>query len=127
MYSVFANEGTLVYPKLLLNQETKKKENVISANAVNNIGPDLRAYVSDPTAFGYSLNALGIDIAAKTGTAEVKQSQDDTSGTENSFLLTYDYANHNYLTLNMFEGSTEDWTAIKHVDSLLTYLNDTYK
>lgn len=127
MYSVFANEGTLVYPKLLLNQETKKKENVVSANAVNNIGPDLRAYVSDPTAFGYSLNALGIDIAAKTGTAEVKQSQDDTSGTENSFLLTYDYANHNYLTLNMFEGSTEDWTAIKHVDSLLTYLNDTYK
>ena len=78
-------------------------------------------------AFGYSLNSLGIDVAAKTGTAEVKQSQDDTTGSENSFLFTYDYANHNYLTLTMFEGSTGDWTAIKHVDSLLTYLNTTYQ
>lgn len=127
MYSVFANAGTLVYPKLLLNAETKTKANVVSSNAVNIIGPDLRAYVTDPNAFGYSLNSLGIDVAAKTGTAEVKQSQDDTTGSENSFLFTYDYANHNYLTLTMVEGSTGDWTAIKHVDSLLTYLNNTYQ
>ena len=37
MYSVFQNNGTLVYPKLVLDKETKKKDNVISANAANTI------------------------------------------------------------------------------------------
>ena len=41
MYSVFANNGTLVYPKLVLDHETKDKKNVISQSAVQTIIPDL--------------------------------------------------------------------------------------
>lgn len=126
MYSVFANEGTLVYPKLLLTEPKKVKEQVISAHAATIIGKTLRAYVTDPEAFGHSLNGLGIELAAKTGTAEVKAAQDDPNGTENSFLLTYDYAHQQYLTLTMFEGSSADFTAIQHVSNLLTYMQTTY-
>lgn len=127
MYSVFANEGNLVYPRLLLDAQTKTKNEVISQEAVKIVGSDLRAVVTEPTAFGYRLNALGIDVAAKTGTAEIKQSQDDTSGTENSFLFAYDYGNHNYLTVTMFEDSQGEYTAIKQADELLSYLNQTYQ
>ena len=127
MYSVFANEGNLVYPRLILDAQTKTKNEVISQEAVKIVGSDLRAVVTEPTAFGYRLNALGIDVAAKTGTAEIKQSQDDTSGTENSFLFAYDYGNHNYLTVTMFEDSQGEYTAIKQADELLSYLNQTYQ
>ncbi|MBT1022788.1 penicillin-binding transpeptidase domain-containing protein, partial [Enterococcus faecium] len=34
MYSVFTNNGTLVYPKLIADKETKDKKNVISETAV---------------------------------------------------------------------------------------------
>lgn len=127
MYSVFANQGTLVYPHLELGQETKTKKEVISRDAVTIVGSDLRAVVTDPTAFGYRLNALGIDVAAKTGTAEIKQSQDDTSGSENSFLFAYDYGQQKYLTVTMFEDSQGEYTAIKQADELLSYLNQTYQ
>lgn len=127
MYSVFANEGNLVYPRLLLDAKTKTKDNVISQDAVKIVGSDLRAVVTEPTAFGYRLNALGIDVAAKTGTAEIKQSQDDTTGTENSFLFAYDYGKHNYLTVSMFEDSEGEYTAIKQADDLLSYLAQTYQ
>ncbi len=51
MYSVFQNNGTLVYPKLVLDKETKKKDNVISANAANTIATDLLGSVEDPLGY----------------------------------------------------------------------------
>ncbi|MCH0436039.1 penicillin-binding transpeptidase domain-containing protein, partial [Enterococcus faecium] len=76
MYSVFTNNGTLVYPKLIADKETKDKKNVISETAVQTIVPDLREVVQDVNGTAHSLSALGIPLAAKTGTAEIKEKQD---------------------------------------------------
>ncbi|WP_414625438.1 penicillin-binding transpeptidase domain-containing protein, partial [Enterococcus faecium] len=86
MYSVFTNNGTLVYPKLIADKETKDKKNVISETAVQTIVPDLREVVQDVNGTAHSLSALGIPLAAKTGTAEIKEKQ-DVKGQENSFLF----------------------------------------
>src|SRR5699024_11311423 len=86
MYSVFANNGTLVYPKLVLDHETKDKKNVISQSAVQTIIPDLKDVVQDVNGTAHSLASLNIPIAAKTGTAEIKEKQDE-KGQENSFLF----------------------------------------
>ncbi|HAQ2068748.1 TPA: penicillin-binding transpeptidase domain-containing protein, partial [Enterococcus faecium] len=65
MYSVFTNNGTLVYPKLIADKETKDKKNVISETAVQTIVPDLREVVQDVNGTAHSLSALGIPLAAK--------------------------------------------------------------
>ncbi len=75
MYSVFANNGTLVYPKLIADKETKDKKNVIGETAVQTIVPDLREVVQDVNGTAHSLSALGIPLAAKTGTAEIKENR----------------------------------------------------
>ncbi|MFP9068813.1 penicillin-binding transpeptidase domain-containing protein, partial [Enterococcus faecalis] len=77
MYSVFANNGTLVYPKLIADKDTKDKKNVVSETAVQTIVPDLREVVQDVNGTAHSLSALGIPLAAKTGTAEIKEKQDE--------------------------------------------------
>lgn len=76
MYSVFANQGTLVYPRLLLNAESKTKES-LSKDAVATIVTDLQAVVNDPNGTAHSLASLGFPLAAKTGTAEIKEKQDE--------------------------------------------------
>ena len=65
MYSVFQNNGTLVYPKLVLDKETKKKDNVISANAANTIATDLLGSVEDPSGYVYNMYNPNFSLAAK--------------------------------------------------------------
>ncbi|OFI50542.1 penicillin-binding protein [Floricoccus tropicus] len=126
MYSIFPNEGTLVYPKLLLDTQVKTKKDVASAKSISIINQDLQDVVTDPTAFGYRLNDLGFPIAAKTGTAEIKMKQDE-KGKENSFLLAYDAQNQKYLVVTLFEGSNNGITAISTADNLLNYLHENIK
>lgn len=122
MYSVFANQGKLVYPKLLLDAETKTKENVVASNAVDTIVEDLKAVVTDPNGTAHSLSALGVDIAAKTGTAEIKEKQDE-KGQENSFLFAFDPEQGNYLMVSMLEDRQDDESATALASDVLAQLN----
>lgn len=125
MYSVFANQGTLVYPKLLANTETKTKADVISENAANIVTEDLKAVVTDANGTAHSLASLNLPLAAKTGTAEIKETQDET-GQENSFLLAYDTQASRYLVVTMLENRQENQTATGTAADLLNYLNSSY-
>lgn len=125
MYSVFANQGTLVYPKLLSATETKTKADVISNNSVAVINEDLKAVVTDENGTAHSLSSLNLPIAAKTGTAEIKQTQDE-KGQENSFLLAFDTENSGYLMVSMLENRQNNNSATNIAPSLLNYLNQTY-
>lgn len=122
MYTVFANDGTLVYPRLLQTEETKKKENVISANTAGVITEDLKAVVTDANGTGHALAGLGIPLAAKTGTAEIKENQDE-QGKENSFLMAFNPDQKNYLMVSFLEGKQAGESAIGHSQELLSYLN----
>lgn len=122
MYTVFAQEGKLVYPKLEADAETKTKESVISKEAANRISDDLKEVVSNPNGTAHELASLNLSLAAKTGTAEIKEKQDET-GQENSFLLAYNPDNKNYLMVTMLENRKEGQTATNHSVDLLKYLN----
>lgn len=126
MYSVFANNGTLVYPKLIADKETKDKKNVIGETAVQTIVPDLREVVQDVNGTAHSLSALGIPLAAKTGTAEIKEKQDE-KGKENSFLFAFNPDNQGYMMVSMLENKEDDDSATKRASELLQYLNQNYQ
>ncbi|HFP8066019.1 TPA: penicillin-binding transpeptidase domain-containing protein [Enterococcus faecium] len=126
MYSVFNNNGTLVYPKLIADKETKDKKNVISETAVQTIVPDLREVVQDVNGTAHSLSALGIPLAAKTGTAEIKEKQ-DVKGQENSFLFAFNLDNQGYMMVSMLENKEDDDSATKRASELLQYLNQNYQ
>ncbi|MCH3497254.1 penicillin-binding transpeptidase domain-containing protein [Enterococcus faecium] len=126
VYSVFTNNGTLVYPKLIADKETKDKKNVISETAVQTIVPDLREVVQDVNGTAHSLSALGIPLAAKTGTAEIKEKQ-DVKGQENSFLFAFNLDNQGYMMVSMLENKEDDDSATKRASELLQYLNQNYQ
>lgn len=125
-YSVFPNNGTLVYPKLLANAETKTKADVVSNTTVETINQDLQAVVSDPNGTAHSLQSLNIPLAAKTGTAEIKEKQDE-KGQENSFLYAFDAQNQGYSVLEFLENRAEGQSATELSKELLTYLQSTYQ
>ena len=126
MYSVFANNGTLVYPKLIADKETKDKKNVIGETALQTIVPDLREVVQDVNGTAHSLSALGIPLAAKTGTAEIKEKQ-DVKGKENSFLFAFNPDNQGYMMVSLLENKEDDDSATKRASELLQYLNQNYQ
>lgn len=124
IYSVFANQGKLVYPRLVKEAEQKDKE-VFKAETIDQINQDLTAVVSDPNGTAHSLAALNIPLAAKTGTAEIKEKQDE-KGQENSFLFAFDSQDQGFLMVSMLEDRQENQSATGLAPELLTYLAEHY-
>ena len=125
MYSVFANQGSLVYPRLVMGAETKTKKELISPETISLINEDLKAVVTDENGTAHSLAALGLPLAAKTGTAEIKEKQDE-KGQENSFLFAFDAQNQKYLMVSMLEDRQENSSATALAPDLLSYLPENY-
>lgn len=125
MYSVFANQGSLVYPRLVMGAETKTKKELISPETISLINEDLKAAVTDENGTAHSLAALGLPLAAKTGTAEIKEKQDE-KGQENSFLFAFDAQNQKYLMVSMLEDRQENSSATALAPDLLSYLSENY-
>lgn len=125
MYSVFANQGSLVYPRLVMGAETKTKKELISPETILLINEDLKAVVTDENGTAHSLAALGLPLAAKTGTAEIKEKQDE-KGQENSFLFAFDAQNQKYLMVSMLEDRQENSSATALAPELLSYLSENY-
>ena len=92
MYSSFVNDGNMIMPYIEYNKNAQKvyyEEGVFSKEVANTIKQDLVQVVenSDGTAHGLKIN--GKTIAAKTGTAEVKASKDDSEGREIGWLNSF--------------------------------------
>ena len=66
---------------------------------------DLIQVVENPGGTGHSAKISGITLAGKTGTAEIKKSQDDTDGTELGWFaaMTTNKDNNNLLVVSMVE------------------------
>ena len=58
------------------------KKQVFSKETSDTIRNDLIQVVENPAGTGHEAQIEGISIAGKTGTAEIKASQNDTTGTE---------------------------------------------
>ena len=85
IYTAFCNEGNVIKPHLLYSQETKTEywiPNAFSVNHTNIVLEGLKKVVNDSHGTGYAAHREDILLAGKTGTAEIKASKEDTSGTE---------------------------------------------
>lgn len=85
IYTAFCNEGNVIKPHLLYSQEVKTEywiPNAFSAAHADLVLKGLKKVVNDPHGTGYAAHREDILLAGKTGTAEIKASKEDTSGTE---------------------------------------------
>lgn len=88
IYSSFVNEGNMVMPYLEYkddassNTATYYKKQAFSKEAADTIKEDLIQVVENANGTAHLAKIEGKTIAGKTGTAEIKQSKDDTEGTE---------------------------------------------
>lgn len=109
IYSAFVNDGSMIKPYLEFKENPQVefwKENVFSKESVKIIRDDLIQVIESPNGTGHSAKTEGITIAGKTGTAEIKASKDDTTGTElgwfNAFTVD-ENSDKQYLALGMVE------------------------
>lgn len=92
IYTAFLNGGDMLEPKLLLEEEPQAEvwmEGAFDAQAVQTISQDLTEVVNDPNGTGYGLHMDEVSLAGKTGTAEIKDSVEDTEGTELGWMAVY--------------------------------------
>lgn len=85
IYSSFTNDGSMIKPYIEYKENIQPeywKEQVISKDISDIIRNDLIQVVENPAGTGHEARIEGMSIAGKTGTAEIKASQDDVTGTE---------------------------------------------
>lgn len=111
IYSAFVNDGNMIKPYLEYkeNPEENKKywiENAFTKEAANTIKEDLIQVVENPGGTGYGAKTYGLKLAGKTGTAEIKKTVNDTTGTElgwfNAFIAD-DSSEKQMLVISMIE------------------------
>ncbi|XQY93064.1 penicillin-binding transpeptidase domain-containing protein [Metabacillus sp. HB246100] len=106
-YTTFLNEGNMVKPFLEVNTDfteaTYWKENILENEQVDIIAQDLKQVIDHPNGTGHSPVLEGIQLAGKTGTAELKQSKEDATGSENGWFVAYNTENPSLLIAMMVE------------------------
>lgn len=108
IYTIFQNEGNILTPYLVYNETSERKvwkSNVVSKDSANTVLQDLVQVVENPNGTGHTAYTNGLTIAGKTGTAEIKASQDDTNGTELGWFvgMTTNKSPNNLLVVMMAE------------------------
>ena len=82
IYSSFVNNGSIYRPHLVKKGERMWMQRVFSDKTIKTIKEDLINVIADENGTGHSIFHDNVILAGKTGTAEIKQSQSDTTGTE---------------------------------------------
>lgn len=84
IYSAFINEGTINQPYLIMDEKPEKVwiKSAFTKETANTIKEALIGVISDSNGTGHTIYHNDIELAGKTGTAELKASQSDTTGTE---------------------------------------------
>lgn len=124
LISVFANRGYLVHPFLakrvdkLTLPHFGKKHLPISKKNIEVVRKGLREVVASPTGTGHLLEALNLDIAGKTGTA---QTQGENHGW---FVGFFPYHNPRYAFCVFLEHGGSSYQAIKVAYQLLKKMQE---
>lgn len=86
IYSSFMNDGKMMTPHVVKSTETSVWAEPFSKETTDEIKSDLIQVVEDNNGTAHALNNSQYQLATKTGTGEIKDSQDDTTGTELGWL-----------------------------------------
>ena len=92
IYSAFCNEGNIIKPYLVYQAEatvTFWMPGAFSKETAKQVLEGTKKVVNDSHGTGYAAHRDDIVLAGKTGTAEIKASKDDTSGTELGWFAIY--------------------------------------
>ena len=109
IYTAFVNEGNMIQPYLRMTEPAEPTvwvEQAFTAEAAEIVKNDMVQVVENPEGTAHACQMDGITLAGKTGTAEIKDSQEDTTGTELGWLgiLTPDAGEQDaFLLLTMTE------------------------
>lgn len=109
IYTAFVNEGNMIQPYLRMTETAEPTvwvEQAFTAEAAEIVKNDMVQVVENPEGTAHACQMDGITLAGKTGTAEIKDSQEDTTGTELGWLgiLTPDAGEQDaFLLLTMTE------------------------
>jgi penicillin-binding protein len=89
IYASFVNGGDILRPQLMADNFAKDVwiESAFSPQTANAIKNDLIQVIERGT--GKQARILGVTLAGKTGTAEIKQSQADNTGTELGWFVMF--------------------------------------
>ena len=87
-YSAFVNKGSIIAPVLISGEKTGQiwKKDVLAEKDADHLLSMLKQVVEHEKGSGHALDDLGLSIAGKTGTAEIKASK-QSSGTENGWFV----------------------------------------
>ena len=109
IYSAFCNEGNIIKPYLVYQAEatvTFWMPRAFSKETANQVLEGTKKVVNDSHGTGYAAHRDDDVLAGKTGTAEIKASKDDTSGTELGWFAIYsteETVEHPILIISMVE------------------------
>ena len=109
IYSAFCNEGNIIKPYLIYQAEatvTFWMPRAFSKETANQVLEGTKKVVNDSHGTGYAAHRDDVVLAGKTGTAEIKASKDDTSGTELGWFAIYsteETVEHPILIISMVE------------------------
>ena len=87
IYSAFVNNGSIYSPHLVKKGERMWMQRVFSDKTIKTIKEDLINVIADENGTGHSIFHDNVILAGKTGTAEIKQSQSDTTGKEFGWFI----------------------------------------
>lgn len=85
LYTMFTNKGNVIKPYLLYKKEPASEiwlKDATTPEIAETVASDLVKVVSSEHGTGHAINRSDIQLAGKTGTAEIKASKNDTTGTE---------------------------------------------
>ena len=92
IYSAFCNEGNIIKPYLVYQNEAEIEywiPGAFSNETASRVLEGTKKVVNDSIGTGYAAHRDDIVLAGKTGTAEIKASKEDTSGTELGWFAIY--------------------------------------
>jgi len=105
-YSPFANGGELIAPKIELNADNQETIQPISQETAETVKSLLTEVVNNPNGTAHTLSDASTSLAAKTGTAEVQDSDSSEDTSTNGFLLAFDAENNSFLSLILIENNS---------------------
>lgn len=100
-YSPILNEGALVYPRLLQEEEEEETQPLVTTEHADFVREKLVETVTDPNGTSHLLDQLDYAVGAKTGTAEIAgEDENETNG----FLYVFDEDESAYSFVGFLEG-----------------------
>ncbi|WP_168928868.1 penicillin-binding transpeptidase domain-containing protein [Paenibacillus dokdonensis] len=103
-FTPFVNDGKMIKPVLFANQEDEAAvQQIITPEVANTVKSSLIQVVKRSSGTAHALSFAKRNLAAKTGTAELKSKKGET-GQENGFLVAFDVDSSSYLLTALVEN-----------------------